>query len=182
VNRPARLPDRVPAVGRSLAAVPAVDVAVPAGRRVLVAVDLWAEQRVLYPDVLGSLRTGGGRSGGIRQRPCVPLTRPGAAPAGCVPAGACSGCPLRRVRGDRVCPRAPIGCPAVVVAGPPRRFGSPDLPVFRIGCRRFFVSGTLAGSPSGNLRSIGRRPAARDIHSPGNHVGLSGGVGACASM
>ena len=72
--------------------------------------------------------------------------------------------PLRRVRPDRVRLLARFGCLAVVVAGPPRRIGSPDLPVFRIGCRRFFVSGTLAGFPSGNLRSVGRRPAARVIH------------------
>ena len=72
--------------------------------------------------------------------------------------------PQRRVRGDPVCPRAPIGCLAVVVAGPPRRLGSPDLPVFRIGCRPFFVSGTLAGSPAGNLRCVGRPAAARLAH------------------
>jgi hypothetical protein len=82
--------------------------------------------------------------------------------------------PVRRVRPDRVRLQARIWCLAVVVAGPPRPLAAPDLPVFAIGCRRFFVSGTLAGSPAANLRSIGRRSAARDIHS---RLWISGRVG-----
>ncbi len=182
VNRSPHLGVRVPAVGRRVAGGLVVDVAAPAGRRVLVAGARTAALSLVLPSCSGPVPAGGGRCGGSWQRPPVPRLPPVAAWAGGSPLGAGWGRPRRRVRVASPRLRGWMGCPAVVVAGLPRRLGSPDLPVFAIGCRRFFVSGTLAGSPSGNLRSIGvvlptdLSTAAVDMS------GLRRGVVACALM
>lgn len=171
VNVPVPLRGRGPALGRGVMGGLAVDVAPPSSPRV-------GSRSLGGPWRLRSSRPGSGfsvvaaASEGSGSAPAGAVVSPGGRAGWSRPAGAGSGRSVRRVRpigcaegGSGVRPLWSPGCLAGSAA--------PDPGVFAIGCRRFFVSGTLAGSPSGNLRSIERsfrRPSYPQPSYP-QHVG-----------